>query len=75
MRSPLSVVFAAMTVAGIAAAAPAAADPAPPAPVDCGPYGGISAALDQARDHMSPPLGTPVPADPNLRADAPIRCR
>lgn len=76
MRPPLTVLIAAMTVASIAAAAPAVADPATPAPVDCGPYGGISAALDHAGDHMmSPPLGTPAPPDPNLRADAPIRCQ
>lgn len=72
MHSLTALIVAAMAAAGIAASTPAAADPATPAPNDCGRYGGISAALDQARDHLSPPLGTPAPPNPNWHNDPPL---
>lgn len=54
----------------------AAADPPPaPAPVDCGPYGGVSEALEAASEHLSPPLGTDRPLDPGFRVGPPLRCQ
>lgn len=66
-----------LAVAGGLALAPvAAAEPTPaPIPIDCGQYGGASKALEAAREHMSPPLGTDVPAPPGFRADPPVRCQ
>ncbi len=63
-------------VTGLAVAPVAAAEPAqPPAPIDCGPYGGVSEALEAVADHVSPPLGTDRPLDPGFRVGPPQRCQ
>jgi hypothetical protein len=69
--SPRTAAAALAVAAGLAAAAApvAVADPASPTPIDCGPYGGVSAALEAAADHAPPPVGTPRPPDPRLRVD------
>lgn len=74
--SPRAAAALLAVVAAIAAAPVAAADPPPaPAPVDCGPYGGVSEALEAASEHLSPPLGTDRPLDPGFRVGPPLRCQ
>lgn len=78
MKNTPRIAAAVLTAAvGLAVAPVAAADPtpAPPTLVDCGPYGGVSKALEATADHVSPPLGTPSPLPPGLRADPPLRCQ
>lgn len=75
--SPRTAAAALAVAAGLSAAfAPvAAADPAAPTPIDCGPYGGVSEALEGVADHVSPPLGTDRPLDPGFRVGPPQRCQ
>ncbi|MDX1887867.1 hypothetical protein [Mycolicibacterium sp. 120270] len=76
MRTSPRSAAAVLTVAVALGVAPvASADPAPPALIDCGPYGGMSKALEAAAEHASPPLGTPAPLPPGLRTDPPLRCK
>lgn len=63
-------------VTGLVVAPVATAEPAPPpAPIDCGPYGGISEALEAVAERLPPPQGTPVTPDPAFRVGPPQRCR
>lgn len=74
--SPRAAAALLAVVSGLAIAPVAAAEPAPaPTPIDCGPYGGVSKALEAAREHMSPPLGTASTTPPGFRAPPPVRCQ
>ena len=77
MRTSPQIAAAVLTVAAALVAAPVAtADPAPPTLIDCGPYGGMSKALEAAAEHMSPPLGTDKPLPPGFAAaPPPLRCK
>ncbi|HRW02475.1 MAG TPA: hypothetical protein P5314_11910 [Tetrasphaera sp.] len=77
MRTSPRSAAAVLTVAVALGVAPvAAADPAPPTLIDCGPYGGMSEALEAAAEHMSPPLGTDRPLPPGFAsAPPPLRCK
>jgi hypothetical protein len=77
MRTSSRVAAAALAVAtGLICAPVAAADPAPPpTPIDCGPYGGMSKALEAAAEHLSPPLGEDRPIPDGFRAPPPLRCQ
>jgi hypothetical protein len=74
--SPRAAAALLAVVSGLAIAPVAAAEPAPaPTPIDCGPYGGVSKALEAAAEHVSPPLGTDRPTPPGFRAPPPQRCQ
>lgn len=74
--SPRAAAALLAVVSGLAIAPVAAAEPTPaPTPIDCGPYGGVSKALEAAAEHMSPPLGTDRPTPPGFRAPPPVRCQ
>lgn len=77
-NSPLAAMALLAVVTGLAVAPVVAAEPAPPptpTPIDCGPYGGMSEALEAVADHVSPPLGTDRPLDPGFRVGPPLRCQ
>lgn len=73
--SPRAAAALLAVVSGLAIAPVAAAEPTPaPAPIDCGPYGGVSKALEAAAEHLSPPLGQDRPIPDGFRAPPPLRC-